>query len=110
MELLPNKDTFYTLFEKTLAQFGIDLGSKSQWNLYYDPGSLRAISYSKSTLVSSNLKHGDSIYLSPVKIMDSDQMMFDESISPVSSLEVDDVDLELAKQNGQIIRSKDEQM
>ena len=42
--------------------------------------------------------------------MDSDQTMFDESISPVSSLEVDDVDLELAKQNGQIIRSKDEQM
>ena len=110
IELLPNKDTFYTLFDKTLTEFNIDPSNKNQWNLYYDRGCSRNIAYSKSTLVSSTLKHGDIIYLMPTKSMDSDATMADEAITPLASIEIDEVDLELAKQNGQIIRPKDEQM
>ncbi len=109
VELLPNKDTFYTLFEKTLIEFNIDSSRKSQWNLFYDRSSSRGILYSKSTLVSTTLKHGDIIYLMPLKSMDTDATMSEEN-THVASLEVDEVDLELAKQNGQIIRPKDEQM
>jgi hypothetical protein len=59
--------------------------------------------------VSTTLKHGDIIYLMPLKSMDTDATMSEES-THVTSLEADEVDLELAKQNGQIIRPKDEQM
>jgi hypothetical protein len=45
----------------------------------------------------------------PLKSMDTDATMSEES-THVASLEIDEVDLELAKQNGQIIRPKDEQM
>jgi hypothetical protein len=59
--------------------------------------------------VSTTLKHGDIIYLMPLKSMDTDATMSEES-THITSLEADEVDLELAKQNGQIIRPKDEQM
>ena len=92
-----------------MKEFNIDPSHKSEWNLFNDRTSMKSISNSKSTLVSSNLKHGDMIFLMPVKNVNHDAIMEDES-KITASVEIDEVDLELEKQNGQIIRSKDNQL
>ena len=103
------------MYEKTLREFNIDPSLKDDWLLFHDRQCSNPVANSRSTLASSSIKHGDMIFLTQIKNdMDDDvtmQMNEDASNDRMAMTgEEDDVDVELAKQNGQIIRAKDEQL
>lgn len=102
-----SNDTLASLYGKVTEQFKIDPSRKSEWALFTDRTRKGRILDSRNTRVKETVAHGDLIYLMPLgengskqgggEIEDDDK-------------EEDEVDLELAKQDGKINRERDEQL
>ncbi|CAF0951552.1 unnamed protein product [Brachionus calyciflorus] len=94
-------DTLSSLYDKIHHEFDIDESRRNEWTLYSDRNKNLPISHSKSTRALEIVSHGDIIYLfqsAPIANPDLDHG------------EEDDVDAELAKQDGLISRDRDPQL
>ncbi len=99
------KDTFLAhLYERVYAEFKIDPSRHAEWSLFADRNKQAHIPNSKRTLLNSVVAHGDMIYLMPSATNQS------QTQQDLSRIEEDEVDLELAKQDGKITRGRDEQL
>ncbi|XP_071814132.1 nuclear protein localization protein 4 homolog [Apostichopus japonicus] len=65
---------------------------------------------SKVTIRSASLKHGDMLYLIPCKSPSVTPDSSSEEVTPLSTVKEDEIDIILAKEDGKITRSRDEQL
>lgn len=65
---------------------------------------------SKVTLKSAKLKHGDMLFLFPCKSPSITPDSISEEVTPLAAVKEDEVDVILGKQDGKILRSRDEQL
>lgn len=86
-----------------MKEFNIDPSLKNEWCLYNDRNRKEQIPITKTPL-GEVISHGDMIFLLPSlngKVNEQEAL---------EKLEEDEVDVYLAKQDGKITRSKDEQL
>jgi hypothetical protein len=80
------------------------LENKTQWRLYSDRNRNNLLPNTRNTNAKDLLSHGEMIFLFPVESSTPS-----EDLSNATCVE-DDVDIELAKQDGKIQRGRDEQL
>lgn len=103
LELSPS-DTIATMYDKVFSLFKIDSSRKSEYSLYMDRARKSRIAESRNTRVSDTVAHGDLVYLL------SSESNGNQSREQFDFGEEDQVDVELAKQDGKIHRQRDEQL
>ena len=94
-----------TLYQKVMKEFTIDPSRHSEWFLYLDRNKDNLLKPGSSSAVGQMVKHGDLIYLFQATFASEST----NTSEPVS-VEEDEVDQILAKQDGKIIRGPDEQL
>jgi hypothetical protein len=94
------------MYEKVFDQFDIDRSRVNEWGLFSDRNKSIHIPNSKNTRLGQVVAHGDMIYLLP----SSSQSLTNPNAIDMSKFEEDEVDIELAKQDGRIHRKRDEQL
>ncbi len=95
-------DSLSALYDKVVTEFNIE--SKTHWRLYSDRNKNNLLPNTRNTNAKDLLSHGEMIFLFPVESSTTS-----EEVSNASCIE-DDVDIELAKQDGKIQRGRDEQL
>lgn len=102
---LSSSDSLAALYDKVFDQFKIDATRRSEYCLFADRNRKLRIPENRNTRVKETISHGDFVYLLPAggetNGQRRDQIEFGEE---------DQVDLDLAKQDGKIHRPRDEQL
>lgn len=101
---LSSHDSLATLYQKTFDHFKIDPSRKNEYSLFADRARNSRIIDCRNTRATETIAHGDIIYLLPVlneRKPAAEQYDFGEE---------DQVDIDLAKQDGKIHRKRDDQL
>lgn len=102
---LAKDSTVSQLYEKVFKEFSIDASRFHEWGIFADRNKTSQLSNSKRTHIHDLVSHGDMIYLMPAVAGASANASND-----LANVQEDDVDVELAKQDGKIKRERDEQL
>jgi hypothetical protein len=99
------KEVISSLYDKVYKEFSID--DNSEWSLYLDLNRKNLLAKSKTRTVDSVCKHGDLLFL----LKSSSGSFASTASSPIqTTVEEDEVDRILCKQDGRIQRDRDEQL
>ena len=96
-----------SLYQKTLNEFKIDASRRDEWALFLDRNREKPIK-AGSGLVGQLVKHGDIIYLFQSQFGVSSEQSMAPTVDP--NVEEDEIDQILARQDGKIVRGRDEQL
>lgn len=90
------------MYEKIYKEFEIDESNRAEWALFSDRNKIHRITNTKNTKAVDVIAHGEMLFLFQTSASVQNET--------TEKIEEDEVDIELAKQDGRINRGKDPQL